>query len=57
MKQTRLTVKKIPFLDLFIVRGKELHRHQISDAIRDKQIHRLLEKNLWLRGRLKRWTG
>ncbi len=48
---------KIPFCNLFIVRGKTLIDKFVRSLIRRELIHRLTQENLDLKTRLARWES
>ena len=59
-----LRVYKVPLLDLFIVRGREIRAKQKEDDEKSKSgriwarcYSKMLEENLMLRTKLKRWEG
>jgi len=63
-KNKFLKAYKVPLLDLFIVKGKEIRRKQNeaekkrkSGRIWARCYSKMLEENLMLRTKLKRWEG
>jgi len=49
--------RKLPFLDLYLVRGAEIRRRRESKVIGTRILVKLLEENRSLKGRLERWEG
>jgi len=49
--------RKLPFLDLYLVRGVEIRRRRQSSAIATKILGKLLAENRSLKKRLARWEG
>jgi len=52
-----ITGWKVPFLDLYLVRGTEIRDSQESKIIKAKMMARLLKHNWILKKRLERWEG
>ena len=48
---------KVPFLDLYLVRGTEIRKRQESKIIKAKMMARLVTQNWILKMRLKRWES
>lgn len=55
--KTTMAGRKVPFLDLYLVKGADIRKWQESKIVRAKMMAGFLSRNLSLKKRLARYEG